>query len=276
MNNPADPLASLQLHSLTNDLKLWCEPKQIRLTSNNLIIQSIDQCGSDITQASTQILKTGIRRHVIRVNTSEGPLVIKSFPFTKLKEKLKYKKYGLAEISNNIKARQLGIPAPHYYAYFESRRFGLVTANGCIMNFLCNQYPLEDICKNDNKLLYIAIPVLTELFKKGVNHIDISPTNIFFTGDKTNFCIIDWQYCSFHKPNDPLQLVVQAAHFLRGIKTDLNHDLRSKWLAQLYQSSNPDISKHSFLTAISTLQSNKLSIKDRLALNFDRATLFGQ
>ncbi len=276
MNNPETPLSILQPLSLNSNLKLWCDPKHIELTTDPLITNAIEQCSNNLIQAGTQILKTGTRRCVIRIDTNRGPLVIKSFPFSRLKEKLKHKKYGLAEISNNIKARQLGIPAPHYYAYFESRHFGIVSINGCIMNFLNEHTPLEDIYKKDVKLLHLAIPALTKLFNKGVNHIDISPANIFFKNDKTSFCIIDWQYCSFHTPNDPLQLVVQSAHFLHGIKAGLNQDIRSEWLDQLYRSSNPGISKHSFLTAISNLQSRKLSITDRLTLNYDRATLFEQ
>jgi len=274
MKKPATLLSSFQPRSLTNNLTLWCNPKHINLATDHLIIESIDQCSNNLMQPSTQILKTGTRRRIIRIDTHKGPLVIKSFPFTKLKEKLKYKKYGPAEINNNMQARELGIHAPHYYAYFELKHFGLVSMNGCIMNFLDQHTSLEEIYRAEKDGLHLAIPVLTKLFQKGVNHIDISPANIFFTEDKTDFSIIDWQYCSFHKPNDPLQLVVQSAHFLRGIKTGLSQDLQSEWLNQLYWSSNPGIPKHSFLTAVSTLQSNKLSIKDRLALNFNKSILF--
>ena len=275
MNRPANQLPSLQPHSLQNNLKLWCDPKHADIITDSYITNSINQRDSNLINTHAQILKTGTRRRVIRVNATKGHLVIKLFPFTKIKEKLKYKKYGLAEIYNNIRARKLGIPAPHYYAYFELRHFGLVSMNGCIMNFLDQHTSLEDICNSEKDALHLAIPVLTKLFHKGVNHIDISPANIFFTDDKTDFSIIDWQYCSFYTPNDPLQLVVQTAHFLRGIKTELNQNLQSEWLEQLCQSSNPDISRQSFLTAISNLQNSKLSIKDRLALDYDRTALFG-
>ncbi len=274
MNKLADLLPTFQPHTLTGNLKLWCDPIHNDLISDPLIIESIDQCNNNHIHPKTKILKQDTRRCIVRVDANKGPLIIKSFPFTKLKEKLKYKKYGLAEITNNIKARGLGITAPSYYAYFESRRYGLVQINGCIMECLDEHTPLEEIYGQDHKYLHIAIPVLKELFNKGVNHIDISPSNIFFQDNKTDFSIIDWQYCSFHTPNDPLQLAVHAAHFLRGIKTGLTPDLQTEWLEQLYLSSNPDISKDSFLEAVGYLQNNKLSIKDRLTLNFDRDMLF--
>ncbi len=240
-----------------------------------LIVDSIAQCNNHRIDSNIKILKLDTRRCILLVDTNQGPLVVKSFPFTRIKEKLKYKKYGLAEINNNAKARQLGIKTPEYYAYFESRRFGLVSINGCIMSFLTAHTSLEELCKNSADQLDLAIPVLTELFHTGVNHIDLSPANIFFTQDNTNYSIIDWQYCSFHTPNDPLQLAVQTAHFLRGITADAPLGWQSQWLDKLYIASNIDISKRRFMAAISTLQGTKLSIKKRLELDFDRITLFG-
>jgi hypothetical protein len=276
MNSQATLLSSLQLNYLTNNLTIWYYPEQKWLISDPSIINSLVHCGSSHPKPRVQLLKSGLRRNVVRIDTRETSLVIKSFPFTRLREKFKYKKYGLAEITNNMKARQLGIPTPRYYAYYESRQYGLVTANGCIMNFLYEYMPLEKLYKQDKQLIYMAIPVLVELFNTGVNHIDISPANIFFSDDKTDFKIIDWQYCSFHTPNDPLQLAVQAAHFLRGTDTGLDSDLQTEWLDQLYQSSNPEIPKSSFMAAVSSMKNIKLSIKDRLALNFDRDALFNK
>jgi hypothetical protein len=259
---------------LTGNFKIWCNPEHRDHITNRTVLDSLDQCNGESHGPNVDILKIATRRHILRIDSEYGPLVIKSFPFKKLKEKLKYKKYGLAEIVNNAKAKQMGIHTPTYLAYFESRQFGTVSINGCIISYLNEYTPLEDICKEDKQAHYLAIPVLIKLYNTGVNHIDISPSNIFFNKNQTDFSIIDWQYCSFFEPNNPIQLVVQTAHFLRGIKPGLDSQARSKWLEQLYDISNPNIPRQEFMSAVTKLEQQKTAIKDRLALNFDHHNLF--
>ncbi len=276
MSNIAFLSPSHQCRQLDKHLKIWHDQRCSSIITNPVVIDSISQCGNNHPNHNVKVLKLGTRRCIISIDTDDGPLVIKSFPLTTLREKFKYKKYGLAEITHNKKASLLGIPTPKYYAYFESRRFGLVDINGCVMEHLTNYSPLEEIRMEKPETYALAIPTLANLFSTGVNHIDISPSNIFYSEDLTDFRIIDWQYCSFCRPRNPLQLATQAAHFLRGITPALDPGIQSEWLDQLYQATSPDIPKQAFISAVTSLQANKISIKDRLTLNIDGNALFTQ
>ncbi len=224
------------------------------------------------------VLKESLRRCVLRVNNYSDDLssfIIKGFPLKKFESRLKYHKYGLAEAYNYMRAQEFNLSIPKCYGYFEqSGLFGTVKANGALIEDLGGYATLDDqvqaFPEQRLPILNKAIPVMAQLFKTGVNHIDMSPHNLMESSDGDRVVLIDWQYCSFVAAEDVKQLVFQAAQFLRYTDLSEGGPGWSAWLWALYEACSPSIEWELFSQNVARVQSMKrASIKDRLSLTLD-------
>ena len=224
------------------------------------------------------VLKESLRRCVLRVNNYSDDLssfIIKGFPLKKFESRLKYRKYGLAEAYNYMRAQEFNLSIPKCYGYFEqSGLFGTVKANGALIEDLEGYETLDDQVQASPEqrlpILYKAIPVMAQLFKSGVNHIDMSPHNLMESGEGGRVALIDWQYCSFVPPEDVKQLLFQAAQFLRYTDLSEGDSDWSAWLRALYEACSPSIEWELFSGNVARVQSMKrASIQDRLSLTLD-------
>ena len=223
------------------------------------------------------LLKQSLRRCVLRVKdfSDEYPTVIvKGFPLKKLESRIKYKKYGLAEAYNYLRAREFELPIPICYGYFEHRSFGMVKSNGVLIEDLNGYKTLDDLIKESPSqrlsILSRATPIMEQLFSRGVNHIDLSPHNFMESSDGGRIVLIDWQYCSFLPAKDSRQLVFQAAQFLRYTDLSQADPDWSIWLEGLYEACSPCLEFEEFRENVAHVQFQKrASIKDRLSLMLD-------
>lgn len=230
-----------------------------------------------LANSDLELLKQSTRRCVLRMSqfsVDHYSVVIKAFPLSKIEERIKYKKYGLAEANNYLRAEQYELPAPACYAYFEHHSLGLVKCNGVILEDLCDYITLDDLVQESPEqrlpILNKAIPVMAQLFKAGVNHIDMSPHNLMESSDGGRVVLIDWQYCSFVAAKNVKQLVYQAAQFLRYTDLSEGDSDWSAWLRALYEACPLSIEWELFSENVARVQSMKrASIKDRLSLTLD-------
>jgi tRNA A-37 threonylcarbamoyl transferase component Bud32 len=250
-------------------LRLWYLPDSPVSMEYPKIVQAI--CCSHSARLPGEIIKTGKRLSVYHVNDCSAPLLIKAFPLKQLKFKLKYKKYALSEICNNLTARQRCISVPSCYAYFEIRPWGLVDNCGVVMEELVEYTAVSVLSQTNKKMLFDVIPVIVRLYQQGVNHVDLSPSNIFMNSETLQYVVIDWQYSSFHAPRDDRQLIFNSAHFLTTSQICRQSDLWSQWLKELQQQSMTKISLDVLEKNVTRLQemmnNRELDIEDRLTLN---------
>ncbi|MBQ11642.1 MAG: lipopolysaccharide core heptose(I) kinase RfaP [Planctomyces sp.] len=216
--------------------------------------------GADVT-----VLKSGCRRSVFSLELDGEAVVVKSFPLGRTRKRLRWKRYALAEWTNNFRARERGISTPECYGVFVTRRVGLVVNCGVVMQDLSGWRKLQ-LRTSDPDELRRAIPVLVELFRAGVNHIDISPENILIDPTTGNHVIIDWQYCSFHEPENDVQLVLQAAHFLKGAGLEVGTNGWIDWVRLLHRASGVNKPLETLWQAIAKVQPLKIRISDRIEL----------
>lgn len=272
MQESTQLLQTLDYDKPSHGLRLWRAPNSPLALNDPAMLEAIRKSGSPGRLDAT-VFKNGTRNSVFQIYICSASFIVKAFPLNTLKHKLKYKKYGLAEICHNHRAKQLGIPVPTCFAYFEMRPWGLVDNCGVVMQELSGYVALADICQNDKSLYTRAIPALLKLYETGANHIDPSPHNIFMHGQTGEFAIIDWQYCSFHPPRDDRQLVIHGAHFLRYADIFKGDDLWRSWLGELHQKSLSQMPLNVFLENVAQIQykqqNRMLSTHDRLRLNLD-------
>lgn len=264
--------------TLTNNYTLQ-KRRGVRLWSDSISLDenlvSVIRSLENPSGQNLQVLKRGLRRCVIRLdqNATEKPaLIVKAFPLQKLESRLKYKRYGLSEALNYIHAAELNLPTPEYYGYFEYHSLGTVKANGVLIEDMKGYKTLHDLAQQfpQKKMLVLslAIPVLKQLFKAGANHIDTTAHNIMVSPSGEKTVVIDWQYCSFHQPEQVSQLTLQATQFLRYTDmTETSDPDWTAWLKELYNCCNPDVTWQTFRQNVSGLQLQKrASAKSRLSL----------
>lgn len=216
--------------------------------------------------AGVTILKRGCRRSVFSLELGGEAVVVKSFPLDRTRKRLRWKQYAPAEWSNNLRAHERGIPTPECYAMFVTRRAGLVTNCGVVMQHLRGWQELQPRAGGAPEEFRRAIPVLVELYHAGVNHVDISPENILIDPTTGRHAVIDWQYCTFHEPRNDIQLVLQAAHFLERAGMMVGTPGWADWIAALHRASETKRSLEALRDAIGQVQPLKIRIPDRMAL----------
>ncbi len=214
-----------------------------------------------------EILKQATRRSISRVEIEKKTYIMKAFPLKRFKESLRHLRYAYREVTNSTKARQLGISTPGYYVYFEIKKYNMVKCNGVIIEDLKNNIELTSLYKNDPQALLLAIPTMIDLYQKGVNHIDITPSNLLLSSDLKTCTIIDWQYCSFHCPYNDAQLIMLAGHFLKYADLKPSEGLWNTFVETLHRKSGSIMPYKYFKQNVTLLQYSKLAIIDRLNLN---------
>jgi hypothetical protein len=265
-----EPLSAFVCQRFPGGLRIW-STGAFELTPR---IQQLLRHLHEPVEAGIETLKRSERRAVLRVNdfsSQHGSLIVKGFPLRKLESRWKYKKYGLSEFTHYQEAARRGIGTPHCHAYFEVRRLGLVAANGVLIEDLAGWTSLAEWAAKEPagraELLAQAIPLLQRLYDTGVNHIDPSPQNMLLSPSRSALRLIDWQYCSFVAPRQPVQLLMQAAHFLNYAALSCDSAEGLRWAEQLWSAAAMPAELKRFVEALRSVQRlGRLGAKERLAL----------
>ena len=256
-------------------LRFWTRGVAVPPRAREILCRLDEPSGPDV-----EVLKKSFRRSVFRLNSFSPELpsvIIKGFPLKKIESRLKYKKYGLAEFSHYQLAAARRIPLPRCYGYFEIRTFGLVKANGLLLEDLRDHRNLDQLSQAQPErrlaVLSLAIPILKLLYETGVNHIDTKPHNLMQSPDGADLRLIDWQYCSFVAPRQIAQLLLQAARFLYSAKCAPHTPDWSRWLEELHAACAGPLPRERFQEAVAALQARKKILsQDRLNLVLDGVT----
>ena len=217
--------------------------------------------------------KTDKRNRVMRFKSNGISYIAKIFRMRNIKDCFKNKKFAFSELKNNHTAAMLGIVTPRCYAYFEQRPMGIIRQTGLIMEDLNDFTEFRHLLSCGKLTIFDVIPVINELFHKGVNHIDFSPKNILYRPGDKRYAIIDWQYCSFYPSSNDLQLCLAAAMFYNKLNSE--DALCRRWLEILYNQCRPGITFDKMQRAVSAMQNRRLTRTARLNLDVSGLGLEG-
>lgn len=223
---------------------------------------------------TSDILKRGPRRLVIRQETSvpkHRQVIVKAFPLDTLRHRWRHGKYGRAEATHLLIARQRGLPVPRVFAFGRQRHWGLVIWNALLMEFMHGR-PLKEHLSTaevstQRELLWRVLPLFRQIYETGCNHIDLGPHAILIGESAAEDCLIDFQYCRFLNQPAPETFAAQAGYFAWCLTTHWNlvpRDMVTEWfevlLADLSLTGLPELRRR-FLHHLE----NKASIQERLA-----------
>lgn len=189
------------------------------------------------------ILKRCPRRLVFRWSRTHPPerrCVVKAFPLSALRHRLKHRRYGWAEAINLITAVERGLSAPRVLAYGVFRSVGLVSCAVVCMQELAEHDSMSHLLRATQgvsarrKLLDRALPLFQQLYRAGCNHADFSPGQILVARDPSRAdYLIDLQYATFLDRPKPAVLAAVAGHFGRAALKWLAEPTIDEWFAAL-------------------------------------------
>jgi thiamine kinase-like enzyme len=106
------------------------------------------------------------------------------------------------------------------------------------------------------------------MYDAGAMHIDARDENIFLPEqDPTSgYCVIDWQYASFHDPRSEWMLEHLAAYYIRNAPTDQRTALCDAWLLELHRQAHHSVDFESFSARVLALLGARQSVRARLQL----------
>ena len=120
--------------------------------------------------AGEQIFKQNDRRLIYR--DSANHFVVKKYLIPTLKKQIKRRSFGWTEYFVHNKIAELGVALPEIFCFFEYRRWGLTRMNGLVFDYFQQSREL------DSSEAHLALPILGDLFRKGIYHTDFMQRNI--------------------------------------------------------------------------------------------------
>ncbi len=243
--------------------------------SNATMLVNLPDPSSEIAPEATKLLKQARQRLVLQMNATplpSGKAVAKMFPLKSPISRLRYRKYARKEFINYHEAAARNVCVPKVYAYIEKRHFGFVAGSGIVIEWLEGQRDLLDIASNSPEgyaqAAQLGIPALVAMYDAGAMHIDARDENIFLPDqDPTSgYCVIDWQYASFHSPRSEWMLEHLAAYYIRNAPTDQCAALCDAWLLELHRQARHNIDFKSFSARVVALLGARQSVRARLQL----------
>jgi hypothetical protein len=250
----------------STNLRYWLLP-DCPVSEDDINMLSSFDAAKQQPDERIRVVKSDDQTRVIQFQANGVPFTAKIFSIRRFKVSRRHRRYAFCELQNNTEARRRGINTPLCCAFFEKRSWGLVRQCGVIMETLADYTELTHLLDSGKRTLFDVILVIKELYQRGVNHIDVSPKNIFIREQDNHFAVIDWQYCSFLQSRNDLYLCLTAAKFLNysNIKSP---DLRwRQWLKALFEQCCPDISYDKLQKAVDIMQNRKLHLEARLGLD---------
>ena len=172
------------------------------------------------------LLKRGERRLVFRLEARSPDcpeVVVKAFPLATVRQRWKQDKYAPAEARNLREAARRGLPVPAVFGLGWRRRFGLVSWNALLLEFVAGRPLRERLAQAtadaavQRGLLWRVLPLFQKVYETGCNHIDLGPHAILMgetgAGSGAPDRLIDFQYCRFQNRPSGETFARQAGYF---------------------------------------------------------------
>lgn len=245
------------------------------------IVEALPDPSSEAVPEATKLLKQARQRLVLQIDAGvlpSGKAVAKMFPLKSPISRLRYRKYARKEFINYHEAAARNVCVPKVYAYLEKRHFGFVAGSGIVIEWLEGQRDLLEIASNSPegyaKAAELGIPALVAMYDAGAMHIDARDENIFLPDqDPTSgYCVIDWQYASFHDPQSEWMLEHLAAYYIRNAPADQCAALCDAWLLELHRQARHKTDFKSFSARVESLLGARQSVRARLQLRPARSS----
>ena len=266
----------MKLSSILTNKSINAESGVVLLSRGNGISELMSEISKKIEGIieipCEDILKNAPRRLVFRIQAKGyGSLIVKSFPLTKFRHRIKHKKYAYNETVNLLTASERGLKVPKVFAYGFKKSIGLVQWNVvCMENIdgISLHKLLTSMSSDREKILILAKiyrKVLRPMYVAGCNHIDLGGENIIFAGDENNLpYVIDFQYCTFKNAGSYKVMAAQTGQLCRDLigSEYITRSMAHEWFRKIFEHAK----QREIETVFDKYLNNRISRKERLSI----------
>lgn len=228
----------------TRRVKWW-------LKDENLIpvAQSVVAAIKDITNqtgpSNVEIIKWRKLKIVFRIEDSgdvSKSFIVKAYLLSRFKHRLKYRRRGLNEVANLIRAESRGINTPDVYGYGRINDiFGLVTVSIIIMEDLCGRSAIDELMQTRpqdecSRMLISTVSLFSKLYRGACNLFDMNGGSVMLCEhalDSEAF-LVDLERADFYNRPSVEVLMFEAGYFARSCRKWVSTDAIEQWLRELF------------------------------------------
>ena len=194
-------------------------------------------------------LQSSRRRVVLRCSmsyNSRATCVMKIVFLPGLKHKLRYRRCGLSEAANLVRARQLGIRVPVVYGCGELlSRWRIPVAAAVLMEDLADYRSANEQLRKAQKnrilahtIFDSALPLFVGVYRACCNHIDMHSHNVMLPVNDVGSmpALVDFEYAAFGTKPNAETLSLQAGKFTRSCQRIVPTLNSGAWFSKLLDS----------------------------------------
>lgn len=223
--------------------KWWLRDESL-IPVTQSVVAAIRDINKQTGPSNVKIIKWRKLKIVFRIEDSEGvaqSFIVKAYLLSRFKHRLKYRRRGLNEVANLIRAKRRGINTPDVYGYGRINDiFGLVTVSIIIMEDLCGRSAIDELMHTRpqdecSRMLISTVSLFSKLYRGACNLFDMNGGSVMLCEhalDSEAF-LVDLERADFYNRPSVEVLMFEAGYFARSCRNWVSTEAIDQWLTEL-------------------------------------------
>ncbi len=223
--------------------KWWLRDESL-IPVTQSVVAVIRDINKQAGPSNVKIIKWRKLKIVFRIEDSEGvaqSFIVKAYHLSRFKHRLKYRRRGLNEVANLIRAKRRGINTPDVYGYGRINDiFGLVTVSIIIMEDLCGRSAIDELMHTRpqdecSRMLISTVSLFSKLYRGACNLFDMNSGSVMLCEhalDSEAF-LVDLERADFYNRPSVEVLMFEAGYFARSCRNWVSTEAIDQWLTEL-------------------------------------------
>lgn len=223
--------------------KWWLRDESL-IPVTQSVVAVIRDINKQTGPSNVKIIKWRKLKIVFRIEDSEGvaqSFIVKAYLLSRFKHRLKYRRRGLNEVANLIRAKRRGINTPDVYGYGRINDiFGLVTVSIIILEDLCGRSAIDELMHTRpqdecSRMLISTVSLFSKLYRGACNLFDMNGGSVMLCEhalDSEAF-LVDLERADFYNRPSVEVLMFEAGYFARSCRNWVSTEAINQWLTEL-------------------------------------------
>lgn len=223
--------------------KWWLRDESL-IPVTQSVVAAIRDINKQTGPSNVKIIKWRKLKIVFRIEDSEGvaqSFIVKAYLLSRFKHRLKYRRRGLNEVANLIRAKRRGINTPDVYGYGRINDiFGLVTVSIIILEDLCGRSAIGELMQTRSqdecsRMLISTVSLFSKLYRGACNLFDMNNGAVMLCEhvlDSEAF-LVDLERADFYDRPSVEVLMFEAGYFARSCRNWVSTEAIDQWLTEL-------------------------------------------
>ena len=251
LNRQGTRIVKSALKFTYNDSKRtkWWLTDQSLIPLTQSVVAAIRDIGTQTGPGNVEIIKWRKLKIVFRISDSgdvSKSFIVKAYLLSRFKHRFKYRRRGLNEVANLIRAKRRGINTPDVYGYGRINDiFGLVTVSIIILQDLCGLSTIGELMRTRpqdecGRMLISTVTLFSKLYSAACNLFDMNSGSVMLSEhalDSEAF-LVDLERADFYDRSSVEVLMFEAGYFARWCRNWVSTEVIEQWLGELLSAVN--------------------------------------